>query len=235
MRRSRGSSGGQGLSPRSRATIMRLTATSLCHWALIGSSAASRSSIARLRCANSSASVRSPCCSWVRANCVKENDRPRCQLALDGSTSVRRVHALTDPRYLVPLWTWLAVLTLVVSIYFLGCSQGWPLLPPIGLSDNASADRVRGNVAALFGVPAIAILLLLLLELTAEWMRRGQELHPSRSPWDRLPAPDLWGLPVSDGTYREAGTLGAFFGDAGLHDGSSGPDIPDSRHLSALR
>lgn len=111
------------------------------------------------------------------------------------------------PAHLVPLWTWLAVLTFAVSVYFLGCSQGWPLLPSFGLSDNASADKVRGQVAALFGIPPVAILFLLLLELTAEWMRRSHELIPVRSRWDALPAPDLWGLPSSDNVLRSARTV----------------------------
>lgn len=106
------------------------------------------------------------------------------------------------PAHLVPLWTWLAALTLAVSVYFLGASQGWPLLPSFGLSKNASAEEVRGSVAALLGVPTIAILLLLFTGLTVEWMRRSRSLDPAAGRWKRLPAPDLWGLPITDHVTR---------------------------------
>lgn len=111
------------------------------------------------------------------------------------------------PSNLVPLWTWLAVLTVSVSIYFLGCSQGWPMLPSFGMSANANADEIRGQVAALFGVPAVSILGIVLMALTEIWMRRGHELQPPPTRWDALPAPDLWGLPSSDGVTRVARAL----------------------------
>lgn len=81
-------------------------------------------------------------------------------------------------------WAALAALYVLVCIYFVGLSQGWPFIPQIPFAKNDSADAVVGPIAGLFGTPLCALMLFALCLITLEWRRLSRN-----SSWSGLPMP----------------------------------------------
>jgi hypothetical protein len=104
------------------------------------------------------------------------------------------------PPYLIPLWTWLAALTVSVALFFHAASQGSPIWVEFGVKVDGEMKYGR---AGMWGVLFLAPCVLALYSLTLVWMRRNFVVREQAGPgWDRLPAPELWKLPSSDGVTR---------------------------------
>ena len=102
-------------------------------------------------------------------------------------------------RYLIPLWTWLAILTVSVAAFFHFASQG----SPIGIAFGVTVDKeIKYGRAGMWGVLFLAPCVLLLYALTLTWMRRRFAEQPLASRWEHLPAPVFWQLPTTDGVTR---------------------------------
>lgn len=106
------------------------------------------------------------------------------------------VHA----RYLIPLWTWLAILTVSIAVFFHAASQGSPIWIEFGI--KVANDEIQKNLAGTWGVIFLAPSLLALYTLTLSWMRRLQDEKMPASRWEWLPAATFWQLPSGDPVAR---------------------------------
>lgn len=107
-----------------------------------------------------------------------------------------------QPAYLIPLWTWLAVLTVTIAVFFHSASQGAPWQLDFGLTWTDQA-ALRGQLAGLWGVPFLGLAAVVLYRLTLIWMQRTYLQVRPQSWWDRLPAPVLWQFPSRDPVARK--------------------------------
>jgi hypothetical protein len=106
-----------------------------------------------------------------------------------------------QPAYLIPLWTWLAVLTISIAFFFHGASQGAPWQVDFGFK-LADESKVKDQLAGLWGVPFLGLSALALYQLTLTWMQRLYT-QPPQSRWDWLPAPVFWHFPSKDPVTRK--------------------------------
>lgn len=108
---------------------------------------------------------------------------------------------LVKPPFLIPLWTWLAILTASIAFFFHGASQGAPWQLDFGLKLTDQA-KVSDQLAGLWGVPFLALSAVALYTLTLTWIERLYAEQRPQSWWDRLPAPEFWHFPSADPITR---------------------------------
>lgn len=110
-------------------------------------------------------------------------------------------HGRATPAALIPLWTWLAIVTVSIALFFHLASQGSPWTLEFGLkpkSDSEVAKSLAGIWGLLFLLPSTITFFLLSLS----WMTRRYASTATTNRWDRLPAPEFWNLPVTDPITR---------------------------------
>jgi hypothetical protein len=104
---------------------------------------------------------------------------------------------LAPANALIPLWTWLAVLSVSVALFFHLASQGAPWTLEFGLKPVADEELAK-SLAGMWGLLMLLPITAALYLLTLAWMSRSFTEAPQANRWDRLPSPEFWKLPSSD-------------------------------------